>query len=299
VVEHALKREAPLGDTMARLTVLGTQNFAGDPETVTKLVETLRAELPTKVLGFTVKGNPQHVFYLIEAIGGTPAPAVRHLLEELVTRFKDTEIGKAAARAMSELGTKPLAVAEHQRSVSLFGDLELFGLPKLLQTLSESKASGLLTIKTLDNELAGVVVFHEGGMLDAQAGRIRGESAVYQLFERPVPGTFTFHAKKDPAPDQQGKKPMAVLPIIIEAMQRFDALAEVRFLVPDEVRFKATGSRPTPHPDEQDGTFLRALWERVGSGATAVGCEQDMASDAFRVRRLLHHWVNQGALQPV
>jgi hypothetical protein len=39
------------------------------------------------------------------------------------------------------------------------------------------------------------------------------------------------------------------------------------------------------------------LWSRVSRGATPLECETEIRCDAYRIRRLLAHWVEQGALQ--
>ena len=59
----------------------------------------------------------------------------------------------------------------------------------------------------------------------------------------------------------------------------------------------ATGTAPAPHPTEKDGLLTRTLWTRVSSGATARECEADVRTDAYRIRRLLAHWLEQGALR--
>ncbi len=90
----------------------------------------------------------------------------------------------------------------------------------------------------------------------------------------------------------------AILPLTLEAMRRYDELKQASVLVPDGVRLKTTDVRPVPHPSEKDGAMQKALWTRVSRGATPLECEAEVRTDAYRVRRLLAHWVEQGALAP-
>jgi hypothetical protein len=67
--------------------------------------------------------------------------------------------------------------------------------------------------------------------------------------------------------------------------------------VPDEARLARSDTKPTPHPDEKDGSFLQSLWERVSHGGTPLDCEGAVEADSYRVRRSLAHWVEEGALK--
>ena len=112
----------------------------------------------------------------------------------------------------------------------------------------------------------------------------------------PRPGQFAFVKGSPPA--AAGATPRAILPLTLEAMRRYDELQEAVALVPDDVLLVTTAERPTPHPAEKDGSFLQALWERASQGGTPLAFEQSMSTDSYRVRRVLAHWVEQGALKP-
>jgi hypothetical protein len=38
------------------------------------------------------------------------------------------------------------------------------------------------------------------------------------------------------------------------------------------------------------------VWIKASSGANIAECERHLATDSFRVRRLVAHWLEQGAL---
>ena len=81
-------------------------------------------------------------------------------------------------------------------------------------------------------------------------------------------------------------------------MRRYDEFQQARAIVPDDVPLVATSVKATPHPDETDGILLRDLWMAASKGATPLECEASVAADCFRIRRLLVHWVESGALAP-
>ena len=305
LIEHAGKKQPQLGDTLARISELSGQDMSEDTETVEQLLALLKANLPFKLLGMTLRQNDQSLVRIIEALSGTPSPAVRRAMEEIVSRFAGQDAGRAAARAIAGFDKPkpeaPAAAASEPGApaapaASLQGDLEVFGLPALLQSLAESSASGSLTLRPpKGGEVFASMTMREGKLTDIQRGHLRGEDAFYQLLERPLPGQFAF--VKGAAPEKPGEKPREILPLTLEAMRRYDEFQEAAILVPDTVVLVRTEVAATPHPTEKDGSFLQALWERASQGGTPLDCEASVPSDSYRIRRALAHWVEQGALK--
>lgn len=299
VVGHGLRKQAQLGDTMARLADLGGQDLSADPALVERLLKALRSELPLKVLGFVIQKKAENVFFILEALAATPSASVAQTLEEIVQKFPEHDFGRTAAKTLAGFGATPRP-PEAAASVGLAGDLELFGLPNLLQTLAEATVSGMLTLNDSEGETSGLIVMEGGRLLDAQAGKLRGNEAIYQLFERPAPGTFSFIARREGALDKEkAAAAHEVIPIVFEAMRRYDEFRQARVLVPDHVTFEVSGMRPTSHPEEKDVNLWRMVWTKVRAGATALECEEGIPADSYRVRRLLVHWTQEGALQQI
>jgi hypothetical protein len=310
LIEHANRKQVQLGDTMARLAELGAQSLADDAATVDQLLEMVKANLPFKVLGLTLRQNDQSLVRLVEALSGTNTPAVRKALEEIVAKFPDKEAARTATRAIAAWDKPPAAdaravsgaggggsAAPEGPAASLQGDLEVFGLPSLLQSLADSSASGSLALREPKNgPVYATITIRDGKLEEIKRGKLSGDDAFYQLFERPTPGQFAF--VKGGPPVVPGVTPRSILPLVLEAMRRYDELQEAAALVPDDVQLVKTSERPTPHPSEKDGSFLQALWERASQGGTPLAFEESVASDSYRVRRVLAHWVEQGALKP-
>ena len=299
LIEHAGRRQTYLGDTMARLSDLGTQNLSDDPVTVDLLLGLIKANLPFRLLGVTLRQNDANLVHAIEALASTPLPAVRRALEDIAARVGGQDAGKAATRALAgfEKAAGSEAPAPSEGAAALQGDLELFGLPGLLQTLAESAASGSLSLREpKGGDVFAILTLREGKLMEMQRGHLRGEDAFYQLLERPSPGQFVF--VKEPVAARPDLTPREILPLTLEAMRRYDEFQEAAALVPDAVVLERTDVKPTPHPGEKDGSFLKAVWGSLAEGATPLEIERAVASDSYRIRRVLVHWLEQGALKP-
>jgi uncharacterized protein DUF4388 len=260
----------------------------------------MKSSAPFKLFGLVLNPNDQGLFSCIEAISCTPAPAVRSALEELAKRFPNHEVGKAATKALASLAAPPAPSepsASSSPSATLSGDLDIFGLPALLQSLAESRVTGSVLLRDRKGEIFGTIGLRTGKLKACQTGQLSGEEAFFQLFERPVPGTFLFSRLPDPAADESGSaKLREILPLSLEGMRRYDELQQAAAILPDEVALKSTDVKPTAPPEEKDGILLRELWNRAAAGATPKDCEAAVKADSYRIRRLLVHWVSTGSL---
>jgi hypothetical protein len=292
VVDHGLKRKEELGDTMARLSGLAGQDLSGDPELVERLLAVLKTNAPRRVLSMVLHANDQSARHIIEALSTTPSPDVRRAFDDLVQDFSELDTGKAASDAISSLD-RAVRISQGPHDTRS-GELELFGLPALMQRLAEQALSGTLTLRNARGEIRSEIVLRGRKMKSCETGGLTGEDAFYQLLERPAAGSclLTVHAE-DRGEDATSFK--EILPLCLEGMRRYDELQETSAVVPDDARFKETDVRPERHPEER-GNFVSGLWKLASGGATPLECEAALTVDAYRIRRQIAYWVESGAL---
>lgn len=312
VVSHGLRRDPRLGDTLARMAELASLDLSADRGLVDRLLKALQDEMPRKVLGVVVKQNSKAGAPIIRALAGTPLPAVREALEQIVERHPEEEFADAAEDALAAPPGVPLASswthataasspapAPAAPAPSFSGDLELFGLPNLFQSLSTAGAIGTLTLNDAAKEPVGSVSLAKGKLMGARIGSLRGPDAVFQLLEKPIAATFGFVSA--PVESLRAGAPGEgedLLGLMLEGMRRYDELQRAAALVPEGSSFQPTAVPPTPLAGEKDGRLVALVWSKAGSGATPAACEAAAATDAYRVRRLLAHWVEEGVLKP-
>lgn len=307
LLDHALARRPRDGEPLARLRELGRIDLAGDEDTVARLLDVLRELTPRKLLGFVVGRHIEEAEQVAHALAGTSDPAVRQALAELAERFPELTPGAAAAHVAAggeaeagepapELDSGPfvLAAAAAPGRVSMSGDLDVFGLAGLIQTFQQSESTGRLTLRDGAGRGYGELALHRGRLTDCRAGRLAGKEAFYQLFEAPVAGTFEFVRLEPASPEPRGA--LEVLGLLMEAMRRYDELQRARALVPDDLQLRPTGSRPTAPAEETDGELVRRVWGALRDGGRAGDCELAVEVDSFRVRTLLAHWLEEGAI---
>jgi hypothetical protein len=300
IADHGLKGSGAASGSVTRLGHLGGHDLSAQEELVERLLKALRSALPVKVLGIVLASSSDaEARHLVKALSGTPAPAVQRLFEDIARKYPDKEFGREAKKALAFF-EQPRKAPDGPGPASLAGDLEVFGLPTLLQTLEQTQATGLLTLRDGRALEIGRVAFEGGKVRGAAFETLRGTDAVHQLLERPAAATFGFARAASLRPeDVNFDTPQPVMGLLLEGMRRYDELQRSAALIPDGARLRSTGSKPTRLPQEDDPKLLSAVWTKASQGATAAECEAVAATDAFRVRRLLVHWVEEGSLQVV
>lgn len=296
VARHGMKPNPLLGDTRARLTVLSQHDLSFDEQTVDILLKAIRDDLPAKVLGRVLPSRQPPPLRLIEALSSTRAERVEVLFAEIAEKFPDHDVGRAAAAALYNLTNAAQTATRQTNAATLTGDLDFFGLPSVLQSLAEQQATGIVTLTSRrTGQTAGKLLFVGGKFADAQAAHLRGIDAAYQLLELPVAGTFAF--VPNPAAKAKGE-PIDVMSLLFEGIRRHDELRQLMLFVPDDLVLRATSVKPARDVEETDPGFIRDVWVKASSGARLGDWESQIAGDAFRIRRLVARWMDEGALQP-
>jgi hypothetical protein len=295
LIDHAFKKTSEYGNTMVRLAEFASQDLSNDDEAVKRLLEALRAAAPFKLFGLTLHQSYEGVLHIVQALSSTPTDPVKKIFEELVKKFPDQEFAKVAGKALQNFASgRPTADAAAEGSLS--GDLSLFGIPALVQSLAEAQVSGTLTLKSPKGEPFATIVLRQGKLKTCQAGKIFGDEAFWQLLERPLPGSFLLVRQPEGVRETQVGALKDILPLTLEGLRRYDEFQLASAVVPDDMLLKPADVKPTAHKEEKEGILVKDLWTAMSSGATPRQLEATVAADSYRIRRMLVHWVEQGSL---
>jgi hypothetical protein len=294
VARHGMKANPVLGDTRARLAGLSQHDLSFEEGAVDVLLKALRAEIPGKLLGRLLPRKQEGTVQLIEALSGTRSEATNDLFQEIADRFPAEEIGRAAAKAL-EIRTAAEKPARDEPAATLTGELEFFGLPSVVQSLADMRATGMLALSTKQGQTVAGLAFVEGKFLNAQKGPLRGAEAFYEILEKPVAGRFAFV----PHPIEKMKsnlQPQDIIGLLLEGIRRHDELQQLIALIPDTLKLTKGSVKPTPHEEETDASLIREIWLKASTSTTLGEWDSQIPTDSYRVRRLIAHWLETGAL---
>jgi hypothetical protein len=296
VVKHGMSRHEELGDPVARLAYLSGQDLTADKESISIIVQFIKSKMPHKLLGVKLQKNDHPILHAIKALESTPDATVRLTLNSVAERFPDTIFGQNAAKVLE--GFQSLDRQEANADRTLTGDLDLFGLPDLLQQLDRLQATGILTLKDTRGNLMGTFTLLAGLLQHCRVGSLEGKEAACQLFEKPKGGAFVFQGQRNSSSDRMSEE--QELPdlnsIISEGMRRYDELQRLCAIVPDFAVLRRKGSRPVPHSDENDADLADQVWQKMAIEGSPEECEASCLADSYRIRKLLARWVEEGLL---
>ena len=242
----------------------------------------------------------QRLHYWVRALSGTRSAEARAFFEILSMRCPEAEVGRQARGVLRELGASlPGVVAPHG---TLAGDLDVFGLPGLVQSLGELRQTGTLTLIDTAGHAAAHLAFENGRIRDASMGELVGETPSISCWSGPFRGASASCPR--PAPGMLGvedhQEGSEITPLLLEGLRRQDELRRLETLIAaDTVLVPTKGGDPTEVPGEADAALVGTLWRTVATGSTAADCEQTVRVDAYRVWAVIGHWIESGVLRSV
>ena len=280
------------------LREFGRKPLFGDPASVRTLTEALdltaqRKRFSGRLLArLRADASEERLRAIVSALARTPLPEVDRALAGLSGQGLGTETMHLVANTRKALAEQTLTPASPP---SLTGDLQLFGMPGLLQTLEAQRTSGLLTLSGQESRDWAKLRLYQGELVDTVFGKRRGRSAFFHLMQHPFACRFELVVDEKPTAPMQ--EPGPITPLLLEALRRADELHQMRALVPGEQVLQPGDVTPTPPEGEDDGQLLRTLWVHIKTGLSAGSCETQADVDAWRVRRVLTHWLDTGAVR--
>ena len=300
VITHGLKGQPYLGDTFARLAPLGDQDLSDSPDQLGRLLNALTQALPRKFLGLSVKNDRriEIIEHLITAISGSATPEVKNLLSKIAEDYPKEGFSQTAESALIKVGRPvPAKPKTTDESVTLSGDLGLFGLPNLLQNLADTGVTGIVTFFNSESSRTASIELAEGGFIAADFGNLAQETAIYQMLERPMEGRFEFANAEDSQETHANvENSQSMMSLLLEGMRRYDEFHRALALVPDDARFKAAGKKPTNVKEDPDPKLAKDVWAKAARGVPPATAEPELGVDSFSARRLYEHWVTEGSL---
>jgi serine/threonine protein kinase len=296
VIDHGLGRRPEMGPTLDRLRELSSQDLSGSPPVLARLLGELQANLPRGLRRFWAGKKDPELICIIDALSGTFTDEVVEAFQAIARRFAGHRFVPAAVRALEGFAARAKAAEASAVPVRESGELGVFGLPSLLQSLSEKRTGGALTLRDAEGVVIATLGLEGGRVRSCQAGRLQSEEAFFQLLEKPFAGTYSLSGRSSEG-ESSPSGFLDLASVTAEGIRRYGGLQAARALVPDDASLEATGASPTTVPREPDYALVVALWEKACAGVTPRQCEAEIPADSFRIRRALAHWVEEGALR--
>jgi CRP-like cAMP-binding protein len=164
-------------------------------------------------------------------------------------------------------------------SKQLQGNLHFFDLATVIQTLIGSHQTGTLTVmqeggKT-KNKIAEIFFF-KGNIAKAKVRQLTGDDAVFQLFQSPLEGDFSFTGRQVQEEEVQADVTMPAISLLMESVRLQDELPLLKERIPDPERQFRQKASQLDWKDPESVELAAAVWSRLKKGASMTELQRDI-----------------------
>lgn len=151
----------------------------------------------------------------------------------------------------------------------LQGNLRFFDLPTVIQTLIGSHQTGSLTIvQEGGKQSVAEMFFFKGNVARARVKQLTGDDAVFQLFQSPVEGEFSFTGRQVQEDEVQSDVTLPGISLLMEAVRLQDELQLLVERLPEPARVFRQKTTQLEWENAETLELAIAVWSRLKKGAS-------------------------------
>jgi CRP-like cAMP-binding protein len=180
----------------------------------------------------------------------------------------------------------------------LQGNLKFFDLATVIQTLIGSHQTGTLIVSQEGNkQKIAEMFFFKGNIARAKYRQLIGDDAVFQLFQSPLEGEFSFTGKSVPEEEVQTDVTLPGISLLMESVRLQDELPILQQRVPDPSRvFRQKGTQ-LRWEDADTLELAVAVWSRFKKGATISDLQKDVPRCSYYVYKAVVGLLDAGQIE--
>jgi CRP-like cAMP-binding protein len=178
----------------------------------------------------------------------------------------------------------------------LQGNLRYFDLATVIQTLIGSHQTGALVVSQ-DKHRVAEIFFFRGNVARAKFRQLVGDDAVFQLFQTPIEGEFSFAGREVDEDEIQTEISMPAISLLMESVRLQDELPLYKEKLPDPER---VFHQRAPHLSWEDSDTIElaaAVWSRLKRGASLNELQRDVPRSSYAIYRTVSQLVDSGQIE--
>jgi len=151
----------------------------------------------------------------------------------------------------------------------LQGNLRFFDLATVIQTLIGSHQTGLLSVTQPEGRAkTAEILFYKGNVSRAKVRHLTGDDAVYQLFQDPLEGHFSFAGRQLEEEDVHTDVTLPGITLLMEAVRLQDELPLLRERLPDGAQPLRQKAPQLQWDDDEEAELAASIWVRLKKGTS-------------------------------
>jgi CRP-like cAMP-binding protein len=178
----------------------------------------------------------------------------------------------------------------------LQGNLRYFDLATVIQTLISSHQTGVLVVTHEKHKLAEIF-FYQGNIARARFRQLAGDDAVFQLFQSPIEGDFSFTGREVGEDEVQSEVSMPAISLLMESVRMQDELPMLRARLPDDGRVFRQKSAQLAWEEPETIELAAAVWSRLKKGASLAELQRDVPRSTYSIYKTVATLLEAGQIQ--
>lgn len=178
----------------------------------------------------------------------------------------------------------------------LQGNLRYFDLATVIQTLIGSHQTGALVVTHEKHKLAEIF-FYCGNIARARFRQLTGDDAVFQLFQSPVEGDFSFTGREVREEEVQSEVSMPAISLLMESVRMQDELPMLRERLPDDGRVFRQKAAQLAWEEPESIELAASIWSRLKKGASLAELQRDVPRSTYAIYRTVATLLEAGQIQ--
>src|SRR5512139_2344940 len=178
----------------------------------------------------------------------------------------------------------------------LQGNLRYFDLATVIQTLIGSHQTGALAVSQDKHKLAEIFFFR-GNIARARYRQLIGDDAVFQLFQSPVEGDFSFTGREVREEEVQSEISMPAISLLMESVRLQDELPILQARVGDSRRVFRHKTAQLAWDDPETIELAAAVWSRLKRGASVEDLQRDIRRSSYAIYRTVVTLLDSGQVE--
>ena len=178
----------------------------------------------------------------------------------------------------------------------LQGNLRYFDLATVIQTLIGSHQTGVLVV-THDKHKLAEIFFYLGNIARARYRQLAGDDAVFQLFQSPVEGEFSFTGREVREEEVQSEVSMPAISLLMESVRMQDELPMLRERLPDAERVFHQKAAQLAWDEPESIELAASVWSRLKKGASLSELLRDVPRSTYSIYRTVAMLLENGQIQ--
>jgi CRP-like cAMP-binding protein len=184
----------------------------------------------------------------------------------------------------------------------LQGNLKFFDLATVIQTLIGSHQTGVLAVtQEQGKQRFAEIVFLKGNIYKAKVRHLSGDDAVFQLFQTPIEGEFSFTGR--PASEEEGGQSDITMPaisLLMESVRLQDELPLLQARLPDPNRlFRQKPDAQLSWEDPETVEIGASVWSRLKKGASLADLQRDVPRCSYWIYKTIDALLASGQIEQV